>query len=77
LLNNLEDGINTKQVIKKRILFKIPIWFKKFFEKEYDKQFKEVFDLLRGVMGIDPMLQEKRILRKGIKDELMTKQWDL
>lgn len=68
MLNNLEDGINTKQVIKKRILFKIPIWFKKFFEKEYDKQFKEVFDVLRGVMGINPMLQEKRISRKAIKD---------
>ena len=37
-------------------------------EKKYDKQFKEVFDVLKGMIVIDSKQHEQKILRKGIKD---------
>jgi hypothetical protein len=37
-------------------------------EKKYDKQFKEVFDVLRGMVVIDNKEHEQRILQKGLKD---------
>jgi len=37
-------------------------------EKKYDKQFKDVFDVLRGMIVIDNKEHEQRILQKGLKD---------
>jgi hypothetical protein len=37
-------------------------------EKKYDKQFKEVFDVIKNMLTIDPKQHEQKILRKGLKD---------